>query len=725
MATLVAQQTAEFVQNVGCSNCQQNIPLNNGLTLECRMYDDRESEILRARALMGSNMVSSGVARILNRSEINANGRIFKRGINVGPIRTADSGAAGFRECRHNYESFSVEYFEKKFYVMPTEKKLKLCVKEFVGTKWSTYLRNEGAGRDDFMAEFFAQSDMADILVAAIIEQYDKFVPEFVLLSTQKSESENGHGDDGIMAKMWYQQREQHFHTLQFDMSELDAAGQIAYLRVNGKTQEFAFDTYGSIELVMTAIFDWLSALKWRAVEYMFDVSGDAANAILTVASAFAVQRVELDVIIADSSTVVEWGCNERSLELPYEELVPNMLINDVPLLFNYSEITEQNFAQMFKYYLKEYKRYLHRNGFDVLTMSNVRILIDPELLLEREGQQQNIFLRFNNTDADTMSALGLSENTFVPEAALNQTGLFLITMLGNLTVLADPSNINGVLNASRIRVKEICEENGDYVAIQFENPLGSDVEHFGLTAANLCGSPFIEHNDLDSQIPLRHTQTILPCFDSSCRTECATKPATCTVAASIEYDAVYDGTNTEITVDINALVANEGFALAYDTNWSLSDGTSGTSSAESFVITIPGDQTASGLVLNVQTIVQASDPDGVGCTTKASLSERLGDGDGSECSYAGTSNAGSVTSLEVVLNYTTGGSDTIPLTNAALDIDVPADFAAIEAELEAIIPGADATLTGGGGSTGIAIDNVTTLITSVTFAAVALTRTC
>lgn len=724
--TTVRPATVKFVQQVDCANCSTNINLDNGLPLECRKYTEIESAMLRARALKGNELIESGVMMVMDESLVNKDKKIRKRGINVGPIRTRDSGAASFRECRHNYEGFSIDNFEKLFYTVPTEKKLKICTKEFVGTHWSQYMRNMGASLSDFTADVFANSDMSDILLAAIIEEYECFVPEFTMLSAQNSESENGHGDDGIMSKIWFQSKYQYFHTVEWDLTDFDAAGKALNIRVNGKKLRFLRDDYADFALALTDILDQISALKWKAIHYMFNASGDIANKKLVVASAFATTRVQMNLVINDGE-IVDWGCNEIAQLVDYTELVPNMLINDTPLLFNYQEINEQNFAQLFKNYIKEYKRYLHRNGFGNMPMSEMRICIDPELLLEREGQQFNVFLRFNN-DNDLMSSLGLGEETFVPVTALNNTGLFLITMRGNLQLLADPDNNFGMIGEANIKIDTVCMNEGDFVRVMFENPLGSDVEHYGLVAANLCGSPHVVHNDLDNQVPLRHTEAILPCFDADVRQRCATSIASCTIAADIDYVATYDDVadETNIVVDVTATSTNESYTTSYSTTYTLSDGTASPSpiTTPSFTITLPGNQVDSGLVLTVQTTVQSLDGSDVKCTCNPTETFRIGDGAGVSYTFFSDNVIGAASTNLVVTLDLQGTILNVPLVNTALDIREAADHPEIEEEIEAIIPDSLVTIQETApGVVSITIEGVSNLYTAITFALVTLTK--
>lgn len=727
--TKVLPDTLQFVLDNGCENgCGAKILTNKGLPLPCKEWTEVESMALRAMALQDTQLVASGFVRKIDRSNLSDDLRIKKRGIDVGDIRTEASGFRGKKDCNYTPEGIDYEEFEKRFYTVNTGKHLKMCLRELIGTKLQDWV---GGSMADFDPENFSDADLADIIVSQIIDKYRlEFVAKFMLLSVYDSPAANQNGDDGILAKAYYQHKNQYFHTLEWDLTGL-VSGKTLNAIVGGKKYTESFDTFGSLPLLLADFTNWLNGLKDSGLN-MFNASFDDVNGTVVVAANFATQLVDLRIVIADDGTAVDWGtiCEQKNYLAP-TQLQNAMMINDTPLLFEYETITEANFATLFKKYIKEFVRYMHRNGFDMVTMDSILIGIDPELMLERNDAINNKILQ-GNVEPNFMDLIGLSVDKFKPLNSLTGTGLFFITVPGNLLMFDDADNAaNGMPNAGRVRIKEV--DCSDEVLVIFDNPIGSAVEHFGLFASNLCGSPFAIDNDLDNRAPYANTAGVLSCYDDNNRNNCISGEASCRVSASTEVSAEYDSENdeTNITVTVNAFSSNVDLTLEYELSYTTSEGTAGTSTASSFIITLPGDQTDSGIVVTVTGYVYAKEGSVLKCQTSIVATEKLGEGTGAAayCSHEGTGDANNTSAITVI--YGIGGDEyNIPFTNAALDFTNSADWAAIELEIEAILPGAEASLVdAGGGFPTVTVSNVPSFVEYVSFGTAVFTltttRTC
>ena len=158
-----------FVKETGCSNdCQNEIQINNDLSLPCKEWTNEESMMLRKRMLTDNQLMASGLIRQVERSALGNSLRIRKHGIDVGPIRTQDSGAHAVNECGVTFDTITMEDFEKTFYVVNTEKNIQLCTRKFIGTKWQDMI---GQNLGDYDAEDFEGTDLADMIIADIIEK--------------------------------------------------------------------------------------------------------------------------------------------------------------------------------------------------------------------------------------------------------------------------------------------------------------------------------------------------------------------------------------------------------------------------------------------------------------------------------------------------------------------------------------------------------------------------
>lgn len=702
----VKPQTLEFVTTVGCVDQHAKIvKINKGLPLACKDWNELESALLRKRALTGGQLYQSGFARRVDRSSLHNNLRIKKRGIDVGPIRVQDSGARKLTECGYNFEAIEMESFEKRFYVVNTNKHIEFCARDVIGTVWADWV---GDASSDYNYDKFQDSDFAELVVAAIIERYDMFTDKFLLLSVYGSEQTDQHGDDGVLAKAYYASKGQYFHTLQFDFSGLQA-GKFIQLRQGGKTMKWERDNFSSLDELLIEVTEWINELKENRY-YMYYTTLDTTTDKITVTSAFAVHKVRLEAVIDDGAPI-DWGEEKcwSDNRVPTTCLQQNMMVNDTPLLFNYTEINQHNFDTLFKAYFKEFKRYLHRNGFESVTEDQIRIGIDPEILMEREDYIKNLIK--DGKDPSIVNKLGLSMDKFVPLNALNDTGLFFMTINRNILLLGDDENIAGQApSLGNFRSKE--GENGQY-QVMVDVPMGSAVEHFGLFAANLCDSPFVKDNDLDNRTPYENTRETILCYDDSARQNCITT-ATCSLSTSVDVEAAYDDVADETTFTVTVGSNQpEGTTLVYDLAYSFSEGTnqSGISSA-AFTATLPGDQTNTGIVINVTGTVEAQDANSnTQCVSSLNYTKKFGEGSGLVyCTHSYEGNVGGFSDNIEVQYDILGASQAASFVDAGLNLTNEADHPAIEDEIEAIFPGSTATIEtidAGAGNYKITIENV------------------
>jgi hypothetical protein len=704
-------RTLQLVSQVGCSDeCGLQIPINNGLPLPCKEWSDMESALLRMLALEDEQLFASGFVTKVDRSNLADNLRIKKSWLDVGDIQTQDSGQPGKDECKFNYEGITYDDFEKTFYTVNTGKHLKMCPKNLIGTKLQDFI---GEGLSDFNSENFADTDLADVLITQIIEKYRKeFVAKFVLLSVWEGAAENQHGDDGVLAKMWYQHKNQFFETYEYDLSAI-VSGDSLNAIVGGAQYSEAFDTFGTLTGLISDFVDWLNSLMDRR-QPIFNASFDDATFAVVVAANCVTQKIDLRIVV-NQGMPVDWGGSTctRDLETAPVCLQNVMPINDTPLMFKFEEITEANFATLFKKYIKEFVRYMHRNGFDGVTMDSIMIGIDPELMLER-NDAINCRIIQGGVQSDFMDLIGLSVDKFKPLNALSGTGLFFMTVPGNILVFDDAANdANGMPGRGRVRIKEECD---DQVAIIFDNPLGSAVEHGGLFAANLCDSWFVNDNDLDNRQPYENTRGVLSCYDDSNRKACILGEANCTVTASVASVAAYDAgaDETSITVTVTAFSSDPALTLTYDLAYTTSEGTADDAiTTSSFVITLPGDQTDSGIVVTVYGYVSAENgASEVQCRQYITDTEKLGEGTGEvNCTQAavGAGTETTAISLQYVVNG--GAPIVVAFVDALLDLSNAADYPAIEAEIEAILPGVTATVVDAAGSPDVTLTDVPSFI--------------
>ena len=699
MAKKLNPQTLEFVAATGCTGgCATELQIDNGLALPCKEWTNMESEALRVRMLTDNELMRSGLVRMVDRSSLGNSLRIKKHGIDVGPIKTEASGAAKVNSCDVHFDTITMEEFEKTFYVVNTEKNLKICIKSLIGTKWQNWVSDSIS---DYQADMFDSTDLADLIIADVVDKYARFLPKRILMATFNNAGEDLHGDDGILAKSYYAGKGQYFNTWKFDLTQVDTDFNTTFIQAivgGAKFEELPSDSVNSEEYILKFV-DWLNELKENR-EYLFDVSFDAANFEVIVASTIATRKIDLKVVLNDG-TFVDWGCAQDIMLAPLE-IEKSMMINDVPLLFQYENIDATNFWQKFKDYLKEFKRYLHRNGYEDISMADIKIGIDPELLLEWEDQYKTKLIDCCDPTEDISSKIGLSIDKFVPLNSMNNTGLFFMTIQQNILLFSDGTNLTGgMTNFGRMRIKESNCDNKDGEVLVYGGapPIGMDVEQWGAFATNIAGSYFVTQNNLDTTAPYKNTATNLVCYDDNVKNNCLVD-SSCTISSFVEIEATYSvgDDETTVSVSVNSSVTDDA-TLTYALGYTLGDGTSASGiTTPNFLITLPGDQTDSGFVISVNGSVTAQIDAVDACSGIINYSERLGEGNGqSFCTHSNSyDQTGVQIQTDLVLQYeAVGDTIQVPLTNDLLNYAAPSDFDAIALEIEAILPGADVSITG------------------------------
>lgn len=716
--------TLEYIRDVECStDCSKTIPINKGLSLPCKSYTPFESDLLRRRALKDEQLFASGFTRYVDRSAIGDDLMIKNTGINIGEIRTEASGARGIRDCNYNFESFGIEEFEKRFYVVNTNKHLKLCPRDLIGSSLQDLI---GGTMEEY--DNFGETDLADILIGLIIETYNKdFVAKFILLAVYENEGANMHGDDGVFAKAYYAWKGQYFHTIQYDYVNL-VAGKALNAIVGGRQySKTVTETGGDVNLLLLDFVNWVNGLK-EGKDFLYNTSVDLAGKKVVVVSRFAAVMIRLRTAVGEEGAVQEWSsatCSNEDTVIT-TVLQSKMMVNDTPLMFPYVEINESNFISLFKSYIKQFLKHLKRNGFQDLGIDDIRIGIDPELMLEYGDAMSGKFLA-GGIPINFMDQIGLAASRFYPWNALNGTGYFMMAAIPEaILILGDGSNMGGGLpGTGNVKITELCD-NGNF-GIVFDNPIGSSVENFGVTAFNLCGSPLAVDNDLDNRVPYENTRKMLVCYSDACLSNKITTSCNISVSTSstTEYDQGQD--ETYITVEVDVSNPDNIAHLIYNLGFSLSDGTSLSGiDTGTFTITLQGDQTQSGLVLNVFGTVAATDTIVPGeiattyCTCPVTYSVQLGESPGVQYCDHTVEIELAVTTSDTGIEYTLNGvPTTYNLANQLLDYAVPADWSAIEIELEAVFPGCDVTimdsLANPGAFTTVLIESVLAEVTALT----------
>ncbi len=720
--TKIAPKLVKFVEEVSCNTqCEYTMQINNGLPLPCLTWTNSESAMLRERMLRDNELMTSGFVKRLQRSDLGNSNRYRASGIDIGEVRTQDSGAGDVTDCKITFNPVTFTEFEKTFYVVNTEMNTRMCVSNFIGKKQQQLISNELNTYK--VAEEFANTDLAMIIVAKVIQKFQNFLPEFMLLASKGGSGRNLHGDDGVFAKAYYAESGIDFHTIEYDFTEaVDGTPNIHINAiVGGARYERDPAAFTAPDLYILDFVSWLNELQERQ-EFMFDATFDAAQNKVIVASNFITRQIDLKVVLNDGS-IVDWGCAEGQM-LPFVQLQERVLINDKPLSWQYEKIDNTNFFEKFKTYKKEFMIYLHNNGFRDIGIDQVLIGIDPLLMLEREDYLACQVLK-GNFNASSINEVGFNFGQFKPLNSLTNTGLFMMTIPGNILQLSDG---NEYVPNVRIRESKCANKEGEIEILGGVPPVGSDVEAWGVFGSNITDSWFVLNNKLAERQPYAHTMKNLQCYDDNVKNGCAV-PSSCNIAYAVRTEVSYDdiADTTSINVFIDASLNTEG-TLAYDLDWALSDGTAATGvTVNNFVITLPGDQTNSGYRLSVNGTITGTTTESGTCIAYPAYTEKLGDGDGfGYCSHTATNDPSPANDdiggqLELRFNLN-GTPQAVPFVNTFLNYSnnlggVPYSTS-IPDEIEAIIPDAIVTMTGDPiavvTNTVILIENVPSYITDI-----------
>jgi hypothetical protein len=241
-------------------------------------------------------------------------------------------------ECEIYYDNFTVADYEKTFYVVNTAKNITLCTRKYIGTSWQDMI---GDSVGDYNADNFANTDLADLIIAGIITEYRRFVPEFLVMAVCDGAGRYNHGDDGILAKAFYAANTQFFHTLMYDMSDVKTDYPNVYIHsiTGGHQYKKAPTDFVSADQYLLDFVDHLNGLK-DTNKGIFNASIDLNSNELIVSSVFAVRSIDLKIVLGGSEPISNWLCNETLAALLVPTQLQNrMLINETPLLFQLAEM--------------------------------------------------------------------------------------------------------------------------------------------------------------------------------------------------------------------------------------------------------------------------------------------------------------------------------------------------------------------------------------------------
>ena len=585
MSRLKSPEALNFVLQLDQSE-SKNIAVpsfNGGIPTGCRLYTPLESVYMRKYAIQGGELAP--YIRFLDQSFLNSEGKISGARMSLGNVKVSDDK----NSCVTDYQPLKVHEFQRTFYTKLTYLNSAICPKELRGTKYIDWVGNSVSEEIDLEG-----STLAEMMTAKTIETYQKdFIDKYALLAVNDAPFEGASGDDAFLAQIYHNQNKNYFHCLSFDLSE--STNKYIQVKQGNKFYNKLFqpdmNNLNSIDFNVLSLIEFIEDLKSVQGLPLYTATFNTVTKKLYITSTEATREITLQIIAKDTPALSDFKLpNIKDYLLPTETVQNVMPYSEESLLFQFEAINTANFAQKFIQYVADFKKHLRNKGYEQSLINEVFCLIDPALLDQRDTQ-----IRLKNQSAGTANSytggeLGLPDSLFIPINALNDTGLFIMTVPNNFAICGD--GIENPLEASSVAVETVKDlEKGKILTVDFEVPAGFVVDNFCLVATNILGSAWELNSGIAEAEPAAATRKNLPCFSEMSLSNCK-DVAECYISAAPSVTYSYDSVSetTTVTVDLN-LDLSEGYTADINANFALSEGTTATGiTSEVFTFTTKGD---------------------------------------------------------------------------------------------------------------------------------------
>jgi hypothetical protein len=443
----------------GCACTKTGLEIN-GEQVEARRYTLDMVALTRLHIIKQSEIVSGGWATVKDNV---IDGIKYTREEWKIVSKSAATGGLSKRQCGFDKSVLERRFMEKVCETVRIYAHEEHCPNAAIGTQLQDLVFGQGGNGEAGLTN-------TDKYVNALLDAQTRAMTKSIPLGIYQGNDAVSAHFDGVIAQVVRQNAATYYHTIRYDLSEFDTDAERIFFKHGG-----TFATYATVE----DLVDGVAALKDTNGDLLYTVYSGDGDGIVEITSNKAGYTIGVQIVVAATGTTIDWTCAE---EESFTTLQNRMPFVQEPLVLPNTEITASNFISYFLDVKAKWLRYLDPD-IDY-SKTPAYMAIDPTLI-QNEGVAA--LLEFNKAAMGfQLKTTGLEQFpwTFVPVSALTNTGLFYITVKGNIEVLTNSLTPGDGL---KVGVDEKCEN-----AWAKTDMLGNVVVlDFGIIGTNAFGTAF------------------------------------------------------------------------------------------------------------------------------------------------------------------------------------------------------------------------------------------
>ncbi len=490
----------------GC-NCDKTGLEINGEMVEARRYALDMVALSRLYVIKQSELVSGGWVTVKDNV---IDGVKYKRDRWNLIAKSKATGGLSKRQCGFDASVLERRVMEKVCETTRIYTHHEHCPNATIGTELQDIVFGPNGTEDPS-----GGLNKSDQIINAVLEAQIKALTKSLPLGINKGNDPVSAHFDGVLAQLVRQQAATYYHTIRYDFADFDDEVEALFVKHGGNQS-----TLTSID----AFVDWVAGLKDYNGNLLYTVFYASGGTAVEIISNVAGYSIAVQVVVAASGATIDWTCAE---EFGFTTLQNRMPFVQEPLVLPNTTIDSTNFISYFMNVKKLWSKYLDP---DVdYSSTPTYIAIDPFII---QNDATAALLEFNKQALGFQlknSGLDQFPWTFVPVDAFKNTGLFFITVKGNIELLTNTMTPGDGL---KLGVTEKC----DTAWAKTDMLANAVVLDFGVIGSNVFDTDFAAEVLKTTAFSPEN----IPALCAQSRTNCTS--VTVTDVASFDYEI--DGTD-------------------------------------------------------------------------------------------------------------------------------------------------------------------------------------
>ncbi len=485
----------------GCDCAKTGLEIK-GEMVEARRYNIDMVALSRLYIIKQSELISGGWATVKDNV---IDGVKYKRDRWNLIAKSKATGGLSKRECGFDASVLERRVMEKVCETTRIYTHHEHCPNATIGTELQDIVFGPNGTEDPS-----GGLNQSDFMINALLDSQVKALTKSLPLGINNGNDPVSAHFDGVLAQLVRQNAATYFHTIRYDFADFDDSVESLFVKHGGNRTELA---------TIEAFVDWVAGLKDYNGNLLYTVFYADGGTAVEITSNVAGYSIGVQVVVSATGATIDWTCAE---EFGFTTLQNRMPFVQEPLVLPNTTIDSTTFLAYFLNVKKLWAKYLDP---DVdYSSTPTYVAIDPHII---NNEAVAALLEFNKQALGfQLKTTGLEQFpwTFVPVDALKNTGLFWITVKGNIEVLTNTMTPGDGLKSG---VNEKC----DTAWAKTDMLANAVVLDFGVIGSNVFDTDFAAEVLKTTAFSPEN----IPALCTQARTNCTA--VTVTDVASFDYE--------------------------------------------------------------------------------------------------------------------------------------------------------------------------------------------